>query len=125
MTASDLAAVLLGIVALVAVAALALVSVRLSRLTRELAQTLDQMREVTPRATIDLSAAADRAARQVDRLEDIIYTTGSIADRVDTATQVTFKALASPVIKGAAITRGTTRAARRLGRRPRTERRGA
>lgn len=116
MSAVDLAAVLLGIVTLVAVAVLAVVAARLSRLSAQLARTLAQLHEVTPGAVRDLTDAADRAARQVDRLEDLIGVTASITDRVDAATGATFRALSNPVIKGAAITRGTTRAARRLRR---------
>jgi hypothetical protein len=65
-------------------------------------------------AAEQLSQSAERAARQVDRLEAVIHTTGAIADTVDTATQATFRVLSNPVIKGAALASGTGRAARRL-----------
>jgi ABC-type transporter Mla subunit MlaD len=115
-TATELSAVLLGVVALAAVAVLAVVTARLWRLCGELSRLVDEIRTTTPAAVADLTDAAQRASRQVDRLEDLIHVTGEIADRVDTATGVTFRALSNPVIKGAAITRGTTRAARRLRR---------
>jgi len=121
MSALDLAAVMLAIVALVAVGVLAVVCARLTRLVRELRESVGQVSAVVPTATAELSDAADRAALQVDRLERLISTTGSITDAVDTATQVTLRALSSPVIKGAAIASGTRGAARKLRGRPRGE----
>src|SRR6476661_970418 len=107
MDAVDLAAILLAVVALAATAALAVVCTRLARVTRELTTAVDEVRTVVPPAARDLSDAADRAGRQVDRLEAVIHTTGAIADTVDTATQATFRVLSNPVIKGAAIASGT------------------
>jgi hypothetical protein len=118
LSAVDLAAVILAAVALVATAVLAVVCVRLARLGRELAAAVDAVREVVPAAAEQLSESADRAGRQVDRLEAVIHTTGAIADTVDTATQATFRVLSNPVIRGAAIASGTGRAARRLRGRP-------
>jgi ABC-type transporter Mla subunit MlaD len=112
--AADLAAVILAGVALVATAALAVVCARLARLGRELEAAVEAVREVVPVAAEQLSQSAERAARQVDRLEAVIHTTGAIADTVDTATQATYRVLSNPVIKGAALASGTGRAARRL-----------
>lgn len=114
MSASDLAALILAAVALVAVAALAVVCGRLARLSRELAATLQATAASLPAATDELVEAARIAGEQVDRLEGLIRTTGSIAGTVDTATHATLRAISSPVIKGAALASGTTRAARRL-----------
>jgi type II secretory pathway component PulJ len=125
MDAVDLAAILLAVVALAATAALAVVCTRLARATRELTAAVEEVQRVVPAAAHDLSDAADRAGRQVDRLEAVIHTTGAIADTVDTATQATFRVLSNPVIKGAAIASGTGRAARRLRGRPTDESREA
>ncbi|HKY14851.1 MAG TPA: hypothetical protein VJM33_07980 [Microthrixaceae bacterium] len=114
MSAIELTAVLLAVVALVTVAILALVCARLVSITRELRRALDEVTRTVAPAAIDLRDAADRASGQVDRLDDLVRTTGHITETVDTATQVTFRALANPVIKGAAIASGTSRAARRL-----------
>jgi hypothetical protein len=113
-SAADLAAVILAAVALVATAALAVVCARLARLGRELTAAVEAVRDVVPAAADQLAESADRAGRQVDRLESVIRTTGAIADTVDTATQATFRVLSNPVIKGAALASGTGRAARRL-----------
>lgn len=125
MDAVDLAAILLAVVALVATAALAVVCTRLHRVTQELAAAVDTVRDTVPAAAAELSDAADRAGRQVDRLEAVIHTTGAVVETVDTATQATFRVLSNPVIKGAAIASGTGRAARRLRGRGADERREA
>lgn len=118
MSANDLAALILAAVAVAAVAVLTVVCLRLGRLTAELRQVVDDLRAEARPAVGELVAAADAAAAQVDRLESVINTTAHVADTVDTATQVTFRALANPVIKGAALASGTGRAARRLRGRP-------
>ena len=98
-----------------------MVCARLAGLVRELQVAVAEVTSVVPAATSELSEAAERAAFQVDRLERLISTTGSITDAVDTATQVTLRALSSPVIKGAAIASGTRGAARKLRGRPRDD----
>lgn len=120
MSAIDLAAVILAVVALGAVAALTWLTVRLGRTVADLRRTVEHLEAVSLPAVADLSDAADGAARQVQRLDDLIRTTASVTDTVDTATQVTFRALANPVIKGVALASGTGRAAKRLrgGERP-------
>ncbi len=120
MSGIELAAILVAAVALVATAVLAVVCTRLVTLNRALADAVDELRTALPAASRDLADAADRAGRQVDRLEDLIRTTGSIAETVDTATQATLRVLSNPVIKGAALASGTGRAARRLRGRPPT-----
>jgi hypothetical protein len=112
--AVDLAALLLALVAVAATAVLALVCARLARVARTLEDAVADVRATVPAAADELSEAARRAGDQVDRLEAVIRTTGSIADTVDTATQATFRVLSNPVIKGAALASGTGRAARRL-----------
>lgn len=114
MSAIDLAAVILAVVALGAVAALSVLSLRLGRTVEDLRRTVEHLEAVSLPAVAELSEAADGAARQVQRLDDLIRTTASVTDTVDTATQVTFRALANPVIKGVALASGTGRAAKRL-----------
>lgn len=121
MNSTELVALLLAIVALVATAALAVTCYRLIGIVRSLRDTVEEVRATVPVASSELVDAADRAARQVDRLENLIRTTASITETVDTATQATFRVLSNPVIKGAAIASGTGRAARRLRGRGRGE----
>ncbi len=116
MSALDLAAVILAIVALVAVAAMAVVCWRLLAGMRELRAAIATFEETATKGADELSRSARDAAHQVDRLDDLIRTTGHITDTVDSATQATFRALSNPVIKTAAIASGTSRAAKRLRR---------
>jgi hypothetical protein len=113
-SAIDLAALILAAVALVAVAALALVCARLVRVVNELRDATTRFEASALPAAHELTDAARSASTQVDRLDDLIRTTGNITSTVDNATQATFKALSNPVIKGAAIASGTSRAAKRL-----------
>jgi hypothetical protein len=124
MSAIDLAALILAAVALTAVAALALVCARLVRVVRDLEGVTNDFAARAEPAATELGDAAREAARQVDRLDDLIRTTGNITTTVDSATQATFRALSNPVIKGAALASGTSRAAKRL-RGGSAERRGA
>jgi hypothetical protein len=124
MSAIDLAALILAAVALAAVAALALVCARLVRVVGELRDATAEFEASALPAAHELEAAAQSASTQVDRLDDLIRTTGNITSTVDNATQATFKALSNPVIKGAAIASGTSRAAKRL-RGGSSQRRGA
>jgi hypothetical protein len=116
MSGLDLAAVILAIVALVAVAAMAVVCWRLLAGLRELRAAIATFERTATASSDELAQSARDAGRQVDRLDDLIRTTEHITDTVDTATQATFRALSSPVIKTAAIASGTSRAARRLRR---------
>ena len=50
----------------------------------------------------------------VDRLENLIDVASSVTGTVDSATAATVRVLSNPVIKTAAIARGTRKAARRL-----------
>ena len=67
-------------------------------------------------AVDELLRAAGSAGRQVDRLDDLISTAASVAETVDTAASATVRVLSNPVIKTAALAKGTKRAARRLRR---------
>lgn len=115
MSAADLALVVVTVVALVAVGVLAVVMVQLRALVTELREATEEFAAVAQPAAEELTSATDRAAEQVDRLDDLIATTSSVAGTVDTATAATVRALSNPVIRTAAIAKGTRLAARRLG----------
>ncbi len=65
-------------------------------------------------AVEELRVAAHHAVAEVDRIDALVELAGSIGERVDTATEATYRALTSPVIKGVALASGTRRAAQRL-----------
>lgn len=114
MTALELLTVLCAVAALAAAVVLALLSARVLRLARDLDEATRAFEQVATPAVDELRAAARRAAGEVDRLEDLLDVAGSIGQRVDTATEATYRALTSPVVKGVAFASGTKRAANRL-----------
>ncbi|HLU41087.1 MAG TPA: hypothetical protein VKZ55_01685 [Microthrixaceae bacterium] len=114
MTALELLTILCAVAAMGIAAALALVTSRALRAARRLERAAEEFERVAVPAAEELRTIARRAAGEVDRVEDLLEVAGSIGERVDTATAVTYRALTSPVIKGAALAFGTRRAARRL-----------
>lgn len=121
MSALDLAVMMLGVVALGAAVALTLVTLRLRRVAEEMElsrRELDAVRETFARDAADalreLHDTVVRAGRQVDEVESLVEVANAIGERVDSATEVTYRALTSPVIRTVAIASGTRRAARRL-----------
>lgn len=114
MSGSDVALVVLMVVALAAVAILAVTTMRLAAVLSDLkASTESFVRQATPLLE-ELSDAARGASSQVDRLDDLIGTAGQVTRGVDDATSATVRVLSNPVIKTAALAKGTKRAARRL-----------
>lgn len=114
MDALDLLTVLSGVLALGLSAAAAVLCARLARSARALEAAVRQFEDEAVPAVQELRAAAGRATGQVDRIDDLVQVATAIGDRVDTATEATYRALTSPVIKGVAIASGTRRAAQRL-----------
>lgn len=114
MTALDLLTVLCGVLALGAAVVLSLTSARLLRAVRDLDRATEAFTEQALPAMVELRDAVEVAVAEVDRIDDLVQIAGSIGDRVDTATEATYRALTSPVIKGVAIASGTRRAAQRL-----------
>lgn len=114
MDALDLLTVLCGVLALGAAVALALASARLLGAARSLEAAAAEFERAAVPAVEELRAAAHFAVGEVDRIDALVEVAGSIGERVDTATEATYRALTSPVIKGVAFASGTRRAAQRL-----------
>lgn len=114
MTALDLVTVLCGVLALALSGVLALASVRVLRAARSLEGAARSFEDEAVPAVAELRAAAAAAAHEVDKVDHLLEVAGSIGERVDTATEATYRVLTSPVIKGVAFASGTRRAARRL-----------
>lgn len=114
MTALDLLTVLCGVLAIGAAVVLSLVSARLLRAVGDLDRATAAFEEEAAPAMVELRDAVQGAVAEVDRIDELVQIAGSIGGRVDTATEATYRALTSPVIKGVAIASGTRRAARRL-----------
>ena len=114
MSGTDVVLVALTVVCLLAVAALAVTVVQLRHVVWRLHRELEQFTDRAVPAATDLSASAQLAAHQVDRLENLLDVASQVTDTMDQATAATVRVLSSPVIKTAAIARGTRKAARRL-----------
>jgi len=113
-SAVDLAAVLCAVLALVAAGALTLAAARMFRAAQGLAEARERFdAEATP-AVAELREIVASAGDEVERIDELLTVAGTIGDRVDAATEVTYRALTSPVIKGVALATGTRRVARRL-----------
>ena len=110
MSGAELAAILCGLVALVATAVLAVVCARLDRTVKELRSVLETTESRLVGAADLAAESSAAAAAQVDRLDRLIHTADNVSERADAALRV----LANPVIKGAAAATGTRSAARRL-----------
>jgi hypothetical protein len=114
MTALDLLTVLCAVLALGAAATLSVMASRAARAAKELEAATRQFTEQAIPAIDELRVAATRATSEVDRVDDLLEVAGSIGGRVDAATEATYRALTSPMIKGVAFASGTRRAAARL-----------
>lgn len=114
MSATDIVLIVTTIVSLVAIAALAVTVSQLRLVVRSLRQELAAFRETVQPAAQRLDDSARSAARQIDRLDNLISTASSVTETVDGATASAVRVLSNPVIKTAAVARGTRKAAKRL-----------
>ncbi len=121
MSALDLVVVLLGVVALGATVVLTVTALRMHRATQDVQRAVGELDEVrvafetqAADALTELHSTVLRAGAQVDEVEALVEVANAIGERVDTATEATYRALTSPVIKTVALASGTRRAARRL-----------
>ncbi len=110
MDALELVTVLCAVLALAMSAAFAVLCSRVLHAARSLEDATRAFDEVATPAVEQLSLAAARATDEVDRLEDLLDVATAVGERVDTATEATYRALTSPVIKGVALASGTRRA---------------
>ena len=116
MTANDVVLVVVLVVSLASIAMLAILAGQLRRAVAELRDVSSEFVERAAPALDELIRAARSAGGQVDRLDDLISTAASVTETMDSATAATVRVLSSPVIKTAALAKGTKRAARRLRR---------
>lgn len=88
---------------------------RMRTAATRLEEATDEFRSSTRDLVEQLAESTARAAGEVDRVENLLDLSEGIAERLDGTTAATYRAITSPVIKGAALAEGTRRAARRLG----------
>lgn len=119
MEAGDLAAVVVAVVSLAATAVCTVAAGALLRTMRELRAVLDTLRRETEPLVDDLRLTVDQAGSDLQRMEGILESAERITSTVDTASQLTYRALSPPLIKTMSFAAGVRRAGRRLrGRSP-------
>lgn len=114
MSALDLLTVLLAVLALGLSAAAALLCARALRAATALEAATASFEAAATPALAELRATVERAGAEVDRIDDLLDVATGIGRRLDGASEATYRALTSPVVKGVALASGTRRAAGRL-----------
>lgn len=114
MTAEDLAAILIGVLALGLAAVASVMVVWLASLVRRLRRAMEVVRDEVLPAMDELREAALDARAEVDRIDRLLDRSELVAERVDTASKVAYSALSRPVIRAMAVRAGTTEAVRKL-----------
>lgn len=119
MSAGDLAAVLVTVLAVASFVVLVVAAQSLLRVGRELRSTLDALRDEALPLVVELRGTVAEAGAEVERVDELIGTAEAISARVDAASRVGYLAFRAPLIKVMAFFRGIGRFLGRLvGRRP-------
>ncbi len=118
MSATDLAATVIAVAALGVIAVAVALIMTLRRTTDELGEVLATLRTDIARTLERLEGQADAIDTELSRVDGLVESAERISARADTLSRVTYGAVARPVIRTAAVVKGTTRAARLLRRSP-------
>lgn len=116
MSATDLLIVIVAVVSLATVGVLVGVVVAFRRAVVELRRTLEHIRDEVAPAVADLEYASARAVEDLERVDGLVAQAESVQARADKLSRITYRALADPVIRTAAVLKGTTHATRRMRR---------
>ena len=114
MSAADLAAVIVVVVAIAATIGAVVLIMQLRRTTEELRDVLVDLRTDVDATMRRLDAQADAVDHEMVRVDGLRESAERVSARADTLSKMTYGAVAKPVIKTAAVVKGTSRAARRL-----------
>lgn len=116
MSAADLAAVVIAVAALALVGLAVVMMVQLRRSAENLAVAVDEVRLALAERMGALDDRSAAIAADMDRAGGLLDTAEKVTARADTLSRMTYGAVAKPVIKTAAVVKGTSRAARALRR---------
>lgn len=116
MSAADLVIVIVAVVSLATVGVLVGVIVAFRRAIVELGQTLSHIRDEVIPAVNDLQAASAQAVADLERVDGLVAQAESVQARADKLSRITYRAVADPVIRTAAVLKGTRHASRRIRR---------
>jgi hypothetical protein len=116
MSATDLVIMIVAVVSLATVACLVGLVVSFRRATIELKLTLAHIRDEVIPAVSELQAASARAVEDIERVDGLLGQAEAVQARADKLSRITYRAVADPVIRTAAVIKGTSHATRRLRR---------
>jgi hypothetical protein len=113
----DTAAVVVAVASGIAVVVLIFAVLELTRATRALRETVEELQAQTLPVVQSLRSTVDAANAELDRVDGLLQTAETVTATVDSASRLAYLALSNPVIKVLAFLSGTGRAARRMRRR--------
>jgi len=113
-SSTDLAVIIVVIVAFVAVAAAVAVVLSVREASRDLRAVLVELRSSTLPAVRAIEADQAAVRDELERASGLLDRVDQVTARAEGISRVTYRAIADPVIKTAAVLRGTSRAGRRL-----------
>jgi len=116
-TAGDVAALILSVAALMLVVVIVLTLRVLLVATGALREAADELRRTAVPLVSDVRDTVNHTNAELERVTSLIGTAQSISTTVDRASRLAYLAVANPVVKAAAVSSGTARAARSLRRR--------
>lgn len=117
MTAGQVGAVVVSVAVAVLVVGLVITLVSLLRALRALRVMTEELRRATVPLVSDMQATVAQANAELDKVDGLLVTAGSIGITVDSASRLAYRAFYNPVVKVLAFGAGTARASRRLRRR--------
>jgi hypothetical protein len=112
MTASDLAAVIVAVAAVVGVVLLVFAIVSLTRTLTAVRLSVEELRRETLPVIDELQRTVTQANTDLERLDTLLDSATSVTNTVDSASQLAYLAFSNPVIKAIAFASGTGRAVR-------------
>jgi hypothetical protein len=117
MSASDLAAIIVAIAAVVGVVLLVFAIVSLTRTLAAVRMSVEELRRETLPVIDELQRTVTQANTDLERLDGLLDSATSVTNTVDSASQLAYLAFSNPVIKGIAFATGSARALRAFRRR--------
>jgi hypothetical protein len=114
MSAADLAATIVTVVAVLVAMALVVLVQSLVRTLRELRATVDDLRGATLPMVHDLQSTVSRAGDELERVDAVLDKAERISTTADVASRLAYRAVAPPLIKTAALVAGAGRATWRM-----------
>lgn len=114
MTAWELATILVAIAALVVVAALANLVIKLRQVIGELNEMTNQIRSTVEHASNRLDMQAKEIESEYNRVDGLIDTAEKITSRANFVSELTYSVIARPIIQVSSLLKGTFRIAKVL-----------